>query len=329
MGGGGERQEAVGRGPKKHDAFAAPQGNQCTYDKQTGKLVGSGWAAMVGVAAGTTFLGPCPRSPTPAGGAGGAAAPSGASAPPPAPVGARLFASIASPSGVVPVRGSASASVVLDSAGTTAVARRPITSYVWTVRSRPTNATITTVVGPKATLDLPAGTYSASLVVRDSLGAESSDVRDFVVGDHAATTAVISSPRDLEPASAAGSTDGSSYARVALSAEGSGAGPGQYLVQAAWMVQRLPSLDVVGTPSGLTSYVTLPVVSGRSDRGMGGCVFWAVPQHRRAFARDEGGSARHTNTNTSTFTWPLDQCGRSNSSGHRQGAYAGQRAKVF
>jgi hypothetical protein len=114
-------------------------------------------------------------------------------------------------------------------------------------------------------VDLAPGSYTAVLVVRDSLGFSASEERDFVVGDLAATFAVISSPGELEAASPAGASDGSATARVALSAEGSGAAPGLFLVSAAWLVQRLPGLDVVATPSGLTAYLDLPVVSCSHD----------------------------------------------------------------
>jgi len=223
----------------------------------------------VGVAAGTTFIGPCPRPPAPPPPAPQAANSPPAPAPaPPAPVGARLIAAIASPSGLVHTTGDAPATVELDSGGTTAALLRPINKYTWTVLSRPNNATIAAFTGPKASVTLPPGAYTAKLVVRDSLGFESTRQRPFVVGDTVATAAVISSPADLEAANAAASPDGSALARVELSAEGSAAGPGTFLEAVAWQVQQLPGLEVLESPSGMSAHITLPVVSC--------CYCWAV-----------------------------------------------------
>jgi hypothetical protein len=211
-------------------------------------------------------MGPCPRPPTPAPPSASPAAPAAPAPPapaPPAPVGARLIAVISSPAGLVRAAADAATTPVrLESAGTTAAILRPIASYSWTVRSRPADAVIATFSGPTAALDLPAGSYTAGLVVRDSLGFESKAQRPFVIGTSVTTVAVIASPADIELAQAAAAADGAAAARVALSAEGSVAAPGAFLESVEWQLQRLPGLEVVGTPNGLTAYVLLPVVSG-------------------------------------------------------------------
>jgi hypothetical protein len=274
------------------------QNAQCTYSKETGELAGSGWGALVGIAKGTTFMAPCPKPPQPqappppgaraaggggpGGGGGGRVRAAGVSSLPPAPVGARLLAAIASPSGLVPSRGGAPAAVTLDAAGTTAAVLRPITSYSWTVRGRQSNATLASASGPQATLELPPGAYSATLTVRDTLGLESSAVREFAVGERATPLARIAAPRDVELAAPAAGPDGAAAARVVLSAAGSAPGPGALFAAVQWTVQRLPGLEVAAEAAGTTALVELPLVGlGRARATPGPCARPQGPEQGR------------------------------------------------
>jgi hypothetical protein len=173
---------------------------------------------------------------------------------------AALQARIASPRGLVVQSQDGNTTVALDAAGSLSLPGRPIQQYAWEVRTSPPAldpALLLTAFGPRASVQLPSGSYNATLRASDGTGLSSSASVNFLVGagQPDGLIAVIAAPRAWVPPPA-GLSGGARP--IALDALGTAPSPGSTLTQWVWAVISLPEKEALANATGPLASVSLP-----------------------------------------------------------------------